>query len=124
MNILDAVRILAHSFGINADDKDRVVDVLNSISESLNGKSDALDAVDAIINISEVISNIPPAPNLQEKTVGPLTESQTVTYDNDYDGLSSVTISAVTAAIDENIVAGNIKNGVTILGVEGTYTGV
>lgn len=31
--------------------------------------------------------------------------------------------SSDTAAIDENIVAGNIKSGVTILGVEGTYTG-
>lgn len=36
---------------------------------------------------------------------------------------SGGTISAVTSAIDQNIQAGNIKNGVTILGVEGTYDG-
>ena len=36
---------------------------------------------------------------------------------------SAVTVEAVTAAIDENLIAENVKNGVTILGVEGTYTG-
>lgn len=38
-------------------------------------------------------------------------------------GLASVTVPKVTAAIDANIIAENIKHGVTILGVEGTYTG-
>lgn len=36
-------------------------------------------------------------------------------------GLSSVTVGAVTSDIDANIVAGNIKDGVTILGVAGNY---
>lgn len=61
--------------------------------------------------------------DLQDKTVTPTTETQTVTADQDKDGLGTVTVNAVTAAIDENIVAGNIKAGVTILGIEGTYTG-
>ena len=37
--------------------------------------------------------------------------------------LRKVTVAAVTAAIDDNITAGNIKDGVTILGVTGTYDG-
>lgn len=38
-------------------------------------------------------------------------------------GFSKVTVPDVTAAIDSNIVAGNIKSGVTILGVTGTHSG-
>ncbi len=58
---------------------------------------------------------------LDTKTVNPSTNSQTVTSSED--GLSSVTVNAVTSSIDQNIAAGNIKDGVTILGVTGTYTG-
>lgn len=58
---------------------------------------------------------------LDSKTVNPSTNSQTVT--SSADGLSSITVNAVTASIDSNIQAGNIKDGVTILGVTGTYAG-
>lgn len=40
--------------------------------------------------------------------------------DPEYDGLSLVVVEAVTADIDGNIQPGNIKKGVTILGVTGT----
>ena len=60
---------------------------------------------------------------LQAKTATPTTSQQVIEPDNDKDGLSSVTVSAVTSAIDANIAAGNIKDGVTILGVTGDYTG-
>ena len=59
-------------------------------------------------------------PVLQEKTIAPSTSSQNVTPDNGYDGLSKVTVSAVTSAIDSDIKAANIKKGVNILGVTGT----
>lgn len=63
-------------------------------------------------------------PTLQAKTnIAPLTSSQTITADQNYDGLSSVQINAVTSSIDPNITASNIKDGVTILGTLGTYTG-
>ena len=53
--------------------------------------------------------------------VTPLTIAQTITPSEGYDYLDSVTIEGVTAAIDQNIQANNIKEGVTILGVEGTF---
>lgn len=61
--------------------------------------------------------------NNQDKTVSPSISLQSVTFDSGYTGLGTVTINAVTSAIDNNIQAGNIKLGTTILGVTGTYSG-
>lgn len=58
----------------------------------------------------------------ETKTATPSTSQQTI---NATSGryMTSVTVSAVTSAIDSDITAGNIKSGVNILGVTGTYTG-
>ena len=59
---------------------------------------------------------------LEEAEATPTTESQEIVATGTGKiGLSKVTVAAVTSAIDENIVAGNIKSGVTILGVAGSY---
>ena len=61
---------------------------------------------------------------LEDGTATPSTESQEIVPEGEGKiGLSKVTVAAVTADIDNNIVAENIKNGVTILGVTGSYTG-
>lgn len=61
---------------------------------------------------------------LETAEVTPSTEAQTIEATGTGKiGLSSVSVAAVTSAIDANIIAGNIKKGVTILGVEGTYEG-
>lgn len=55
--------------------------------------------------------------------VTPTTSAQTITAPSGVDGYSPVEVSAVTSSIDANITAGNIKDGVSILGVTGNYTG-
>lgn len=55
--------------------------------------------------------------------VTPSTSAQQLTPSSPYTGFDEVNVSAVTAAIDNNIIAGNIKSGVNILGVIGTYSG-
>ena len=98
-------------------------------------------------------------PSLQTKTVTPSESTQTVSPDSGYDGLSSVTVNAVSKTYvgsgvtkkaaatytpktsdqsiaasqylsgvqtikgDVNLVAGNIKSGVSIFGVTGSYAG-
>lgn len=97
--------------------------------------------------------------SLQSKTVSPSESAQTVKADYGYDGLSQVTVNAVSRTYvgsgvtkkaaatytpktsdqsiaasqylsgaqtikgDANLVAGNIKSGVSIFGVTGTYAG-
>ena len=72
---------------------------------------------------SEYASKIAGTTNIESLSVTPSTSEQEITASGTVDGYSPITVSAVTASIDENIVAENIKSGVTILGVEGTYTG-
>ena len=71
--------------------------------------------------ISSVTVN---AATLQNRTVDASTaQIQVSRTSSSYYGLRTVTINAVTSSIDSNIQAGNIKDGVTILGVTGTYEG-
>lgn len=82
---------------------------------------------DAIAAIAENFASIAPSANLDELTVTPTTGDPAhptiIMPSGDTDGWNKVLAIPVDASIDENIVAENIKSGVTILGVEGTYTG-
>ena len=62
-------------------------------------------------------------PVIDELNVTPSTSAQTITAPSGVDGYSPVNVAAVTSAIDANIVAGNIKKDVQILGVTGSYKG-
>ena len=57
--------------------------------------------------------------NGDTETVTPTTSQQVITPTSPKNGFTQVTVNAVTSAIDNNIQAGNIKKGVTILGVSG-----
>lgn len=55
---------------------------------------------------------------LQNKTITPKAYQQVIFADSTYNGLNSVTIEG-----DNNLIPENIKAGVTIFGIVGTYTG-
>lgn len=59
----------------------------------------------------------PPA-QLQEKTVTPTKEGLSVVPDSGFDGMSKVTVNG-----DANLVSENIKEGVSVFGVEGNLKG-
>lgn len=89
-----------------------------SVSISTNGTTEVTPDTGKALSKVTVTTNV--QPTLQEKTVAPRTTQQIVTADSGKDGLSKVTVEAVTSSIDSNIVAENIKKDVTILGVTGT----
>jgi hypothetical protein len=125
MNNVDALKSLYTALGGSSDtvaNAVTIVEVLNAISTQLGGTATATTNADAIAAIAAVAAAAI-TPKLQNKTITPTTSDQEVSPSSSYDGFNKVTVKGVTAAIDENIVAGNIKSGVTILGVEGTYTG-
>lgn len=99
--------------------------ILNSkaaIKTAINNKGGSITDSTPLDEYATAIGNIP-TPTLQSKTANPSTSQQTITPDVGYNGLSQVTINPVTASIDANIQAGNIKKDVTILGVTGTFEG-
>ena len=69
------------------------------------------------------ITSITVTPNNQAKTITPTTSQQSISVPSGYSGFGALTVNAVTASIDANITAGNIKKDVQILGVTGTYEG-
>lgn len=111
-----------------------------------------------IFNVTGSYNEATGGPTLQSKTVSPSESTQTVSPDSGYDGLSKVTVNAISSTYigsdvtkksaatyipkttdqsiasrqylsgtqtikgDANLVAGNIKSGVSIFGVTGTYT--
>ena len=126
----------------------------------LQANNTALDTLIARVNAAkDTVTSLPDAePVLQDKTVTPTTSKQTVTADDEYDGLNIVTVNAIPSSYikptttkaattytptttnqtiaagtylsgaqtikgDANLTAGNIKSGVSIFGVAGSYEG-
>ena len=104
---------------ISADDTD-----FSNIYDAIVQKGQSPDEEDrdtyapAILAISGGGSGV-----LDTLSVTPSTQAQSITPPAGTDGYNRVNVSAVDASIDSDIVAGNIKSGVNILGVVGTYTG-
>ena len=126
MTNVEALKALYVAFGGQTADVANavtIVEVLNAIANLFDGDNDAITNAEAIENITAVASTIhPDTPTTQNVEVTPSTSVQDITADTGK-VLGTVKVKAVTAAIDANIVAGNIKSGVTILGVTGSYEG-
>lgn len=87
-------------------------------SDATATASDILLDSTAYVNGNKVTGSMP---NIGSQTSTITTKAQSVTISLGYhDGGGSVSIDSTEQA---KIIAGNIKNGVTILGVQGTYTG-
>lgn len=92
---------------------------------SVNTMGGTLPATQNLSNLPTAIESIPSggsAPVITSLNVTPTTSSQTITAPSGTDGYSPVNVAAVTASIDSDIKASNIKSGVSILGVTGTVT--
>ena len=101
---------------------DNLTNFLTDVAGAIKTKKGSQTAIQAA-NFDTEILNLPVQGIYQNKVISPTLNLQTITPDSGYDALSSVTINAVTSAIDANIQAGNIKNNVNILGVIGNYEG-
>lgn len=99
---------------------ERLENAKSALKTSITNKGVIVDEGKKLNEYSALVDSIVELKG-QTKTVVPSTSEQTISPDAQYNGLTSVTVNAVTSAIDSNIVADNIKKDVSILGVTGTY---
>ena len=104
---------------INIDEQLNILEETKSqIKQAIINKGQSVSESDSFRSYATKIENISTI-KAQTKTIVPTTSQQIVTPDQSYNALSSVTVNAVDNTIDSNIVAENIKDGVSILGING-----
>lgn len=84
-----------------------------------NNKGATLPELKNSANLASCISTISTGGDLVPLDITPKIIEQNFTATAEIDGYCPISVSAVTASIDENIKSENIKAGVSILGVEG-----
>jgi len=94
-----------------------VSDGKTDIAASITGKGGTASGSDTFAELADAIDALSGG-TYQSKTVTPNASGQTVSPDMGYDALSSVVING-----DADLTVGNVKTGVTIFGVTGTYAG-
>lgn len=95
---------------------------------TVNAVDNTIDANIQASNIKSGVSILGVSGNVVELNgetlnVTPSTSAQTIAPTSPKNGFTEVNVSEVTSSIDANITAGNIKSGVSILGVMGNYSG-
>ena len=90
---------------------------------AVENKGGTLPQAQNFDNLPDAIDSITTGGTINSLNITPTTSQQTITASGGTDGYSPITVDAVTSSIDANIVASNIKDGVTILGITGDYQG-
>ena len=110
----------------NTDEQEHSAGYYNSVqvrpvtsSVDTNIKAENIKSGISILGVSGSVIEL----NGHELEVTPSTEQKVIEPEENYNAITRVTVKAVTSAIDSNITPENIKSGVSILGVTGTYNG-
>ena len=110
----------------NTDEQDHSAGYYNSIqvrpvtsSVDTNIKAENIKSGISILGVSGSLVEL----NGHELEVTPATVQKVIEPEENYNAITRVTVEAVTSSIDSNITPENIKSGISILGVTGTYTG-
>lgn len=88
-----------------------------NIATAINLTANKIKQGEKVLDISGSVKELKGQP----KTITPSITEQTITPDSGYNAITEVTVPAVTSSIDTNIQPENIKKGVTILGIVGTF---
>ena len=110
----------------STDEQDHSAGYYNSIqvrpvtsSVDTNIKAENIKSGISILGVSGSLIEL----NGHELEVTPATVQKVIEPEENYNAITRVTVEAVTSSIDPNITPENIKSGVSILGVNGTYNG-
>lgn len=91
---------------------------LKQLAQAIREKSESTALLEFPDGMENAVRMLRTKPELQHKAVMPAQQEQTVCADNGYDGLAAVTVQG-----DEELAARNIRRGVEIFGIKGSYVG-
>ena len=109
MTIVEALKRLVLAFGGTASTGKTVVDVLKDVNTAIGGTTDAKTASEAIDAVAESVEDNVVVPE-GKKTITSTAEVDVKAY-------------ATAQVVDANLIAGNIKKDVSVLGITGEYEG-
>lgn len=101
-------------------DTSNLSNFLGDVADAIRTKKGTTETIPAA-NFDTEIASINTLKG-EEVIINPTTSVQVVEPSEGKNAITKATVEAVTSDIDSNIVAENIKSGVTILGVDGTLT--
>lgn len=139
MTIVEALKNLVLAFGGSASDGDTVVEVLKDVNETIGGTDSGGDTISEVLeDVSDAVEDNVVVPqgkititanatgiNVKQYAEADVNVPNPSTGKLEITTTSEVNCSAYATAqvVDQNLVAGNVKKDVTILGITGSYEG-